>query len=533
MTSPTPATTWWLPSAHRSTRSARFSAACEFACRAVLIGQPPEGQGVMMLTRKGRVINAGMNSLSEARKVTAYLCKILCNLALIGAVLFMAFMVGSRHVHVQAKLVVIPALLLTAVLIGMCLYGSRPRKDCGSDFRQQFNVADLCVASYSRVDTWGCCRRVRRGHLRLCFGKFYPDNLALQEGLPQGTPNVGCLVPVATMGPSKAGETSTSRQQKQEQRQTAQRTATGRSQDGLSPMTTCVLAFLGLFGGIYEVVAVGKSTQEYNDSVCLAKVKGCDWEVPNVMQMSRVPGEANPPRDFHDPERSSGCNAEGEYCKTYWRPITYCSLDPSINPGIEVQVKLTCKELDKILNVIHRESEKHDGHKKAGVVYKILQEFSIQTMAVSGMPRGGLVSLVPGLKLIRIGSQTTGESQQLNHSGGVDFERLRSRCEQEEGAYQGAVRFVFHKDPDTVPLQDSDCDQLQQACEAEEFGPQFNGWWPPSRLFMPDKRRTVCFFKPDWVTLLGGNIYWHEMDAFEEGLTCHGVPGHSVRISDP
>lgn len=498
-----------------------------------LLFQAPEGQGVMMLTRKGRVINAGMNSHSEARRVMAYFCRILFNLALIGSFVFLALVVGVRRFNLQAKLVVIPTLLLAAVLICLCLYGARPRRDCGSDFRQQFNVADLCVASYSRVDTWSCCFRKRRGHLRLCFGKFYPDNIALHEGLPQGVPNIGCLVPAATMAPSKAGETSASDQQKHHERKTAQRAATGRSQEGLSPMTTCVLAFLGLVGGIYEAVAVFKSTKEYSDNVCVEKVKGCSWMVPNVMQMSHVPGEANPPKDFQNPAHNFGCNSFGEFCTYYYRPITFCSVDPNINPGIEVEVKLTCSELDKVLGAVQKESERQGGRRKASVVYKVIREFSVQTMAVTGKPKGGQVSLFPGLKLVRIGSQTTSESRQLNHSEGVDFERLRSRCEQDEGSYQGAVRFVFHKYPETVPLQDSDCDQLQQACEAEEFGPSHNGWMPAWRLLRPDFRRTVCAFQPDWFTLLGGSVYWHEMDALEEGLTCHGEPGHSVRISDP
>ena len=75
------------------------------------------------------------------------------------------------------------------------MWAQRPRRDCGTTFRQHFEVQELCVGSYVRVDEGRrlsqLCARRRLGHLQLCFSRRYPKPELLAERLPPGAP--GCL----------------------------------------------------------------------------------------------------------------------------------------------------------------------------------------------------------------------------------------------------------------------------------------------------------------------------------------------------
>eukprot|EP00434_Breviolum_minutum_P012449 symbB.v1.2.010968.t1/scaffold727.1/size198231/13 len=134
--------------------------------------------------------------------------------------------------------------------------------------------------------------------------------------------------------------------------------------------------------------------------------------------------------------------------------------------------------------------------------------------------RWNKVLLTEGMRIVQIGPEDSKENQNLQKGVALHPVELLGRC---LGEYRGHVDLVLHQTQDLVPMFEEDCQGLQEACAAEGFGPENNGYWPPYRLLDHSYEKTICVYRslklPGWL----GKV-WTVLEQGEQGLTCRGEP---------
>lgn len=486
------------------------------SCFLWLILRHREDQGYCLLTKKGRIISYGKGQEAQADLVWGYLERVLRNVLLLAlACCLLANHLSRMDLSNQTWLGLWVLAGVVFFLLAVYTYAQRPRSDCGATYRQHFEAYNLCAATYARVDSGrhlrACCARRRTGHLRLSFGRLYPDPEVLYAGLPAGTPDVGGVMPVRQLPSATAGERAMARKDELE----AEEAIRGRHK-GMSARFTSALAALGVIGAIYDYLSF-LVVLDIESKVCQQKVPRCHWRVHNEQwmgQQSTIEG-AFPPADAAN---SSGCNGYGEYCDTYYQPVTYCLANE--REAKVVELKLRCKDIKELRQVLRvRTVGKSMGRELVNYVAKRQMDFT--SLPTATYPYERRLTLQRQMRLVVLGSEDSDWTEQLRRHERIDIEGAGRRC---HDMYHGAMDFVFRRDPPWDPLFEEDCEELEEACKAMVFGPQTFAWWPPNRLLDPKYERTMCSYKAE--RILG--YVWHELEhgvpRGSSGLTCNGEP---------
>lgn len=506
---------------HQLSRNSSLLRIC-CTCGLWLLCRPMDDESVILLTKQGRLIVYGRCQLADVGEVTGYLLRIIVLMAmlLIFGVLFnmtshkvpLEMLLSQKNIRWPATILCI----LVVVLVVLFLYSKRPRKDCGSTFRQHFEVQDMSCATYARESSrscFACCRRRDRGHLRLIFSRFYPDEAQLSAGLPWGTPNVGGLAPVPELPCALAGEEGMVGREEL-------RRAARRSSGGIGPKTSAVLAVLAVTGTMFEYGAF-LNTSIDDESICTTKVAGCRWEVDNSPWVGKQPFRTNalPPDDY----KAGGCNGEGEFCDKFYRPRGFCQ--PGDTDSQVFAFGLSCQHLPQLLQALDKTNvQSHSDVNR--VQYVVRQSIALQSVPTASMEEGSMIVLARSLALARVDGKTSNESLRLAAGQDLDLAGLQAKCRNSE---QGALHFRFEHMPELEALFEEDCAELQRACMAEAYSPRTFAWWPPSRWADLSYTRAACSFKPLPVLLSnGGRRVWRRLEdstgSGEAGLSCHGEP---------
>eukprot|EP00434_Breviolum_minutum_P012448 symbB.v1.2.010967.t1/scaffold727.1/size198231/12 len=284
-----------------------------------LLFQPREDSASLLLTKQGRFICWGRGQEAQPGAVRAYLGQIVCFLLILFVVLLGAW---SYILHMEASVFVRGACFAFSLVLVLLLvsyaWAQRPRRDCGTTFRQHFEVQELCVGTYVRVDEGRrlsqLCARRRLGHLQLCFSRRYPKAALLSERLPPGAPGCKNVEPLGDLPSALAGDSHEVHKETIEQE--------GGFNSSFLTRIAAILAVLSLIGATYDYTSFLDKVR-IDGQLCLFKVHGCNWRVENSRMLGRVKRAegANPPADYAE----GGCNANGDYCNYFLRPTTHCS----------------------------------------------------------------------------------------------------------------------------------------------------------------------------------------------------------------
>ncbi|CAJ1429126.1 unnamed protein product, partial [Effrenium voratum] len=230
-------------------------------------------------------------------------------------------MVWSWVLRLRASILMrISVIVFSVVLVLLALlycWAQRPRRDCGTSFRQHFEIQEMCVGTYVRVDEGRrlsqLCAQRRLGHLQLCFSRRYPRADLLWERLPPGAPGSGGVQPVEDLPSALAGETSEVQKEVLEQE--------GGINNAVLTRIAAILAVLSLIGAAYDYTSFLDKVR-IDGQMCLNKVHGCNWRVENSRLLGKVKRAegAYPPADYVE----GGCNANGDYCNYFLRPTGHC-----------------------------------------------------------------------------------------------------------------------------------------------------------------------------------------------------------------
>eukprot|EP00438_Fugacium_kawagutii_P006660 Skav225699 [mRNA] locus=scaffold1817:180887:195430:+ [translate_table: standard] len=279
-----------------------------------LLFQPREDSASLLLTKQGRsFICWGRGQEAQPGAVRAYLGQVICFLLLLFAPgLYQAdvlkWLLNPLQVSFFMRGACFAFSLVLLVLLVSYTWAQRPRRDCGTTFRQHFEVHGA-PAPRALVPPKGrrlsqLCARRRLGHLQLC--RRYPKAELLSERLPPGAPGCGNVVPLA----GGAGATPWLEE--------------GGLNSSFLTRIAAILAVLSLIGAAYDYTAF-LDTVRIDGQLCLFKVHGCNWRVENSRLLGKVRRAegANPPADYVE----GGCNENGDYCNYFLRPTTHCTPD--------------------------------------------------------------------------------------------------------------------------------------------------------------------------------------------------------------
>ncbi|CAJ1393535.1 unnamed protein product [Effrenium voratum] len=503
---------------------------CILTCGCWIFFRPHDDTGVLILTKKGRVITYGKRQQADPTSVGGFLFKILLIALVIcfGVMVFSLTIAGSGMEglfwldSIDFRTVGFVTLTVALVLLLLYLYSHRPRPDCGTSYRQHFAVNDLCAGVYAREDYGGCCGRRKSGRLKLAFTKFFPDEVSLARDLPRSAPNCNAVGPCAALPTAMAGDSAAVLQE--QSRQAEEKIKHGGGATGIGHKTATFLAVLGTLGALYEYLAMLNHSVSLTPS-CMFKVKGCSWKVDNTAflgKIARVEGTLLP----SDP-LAANCDPNNNYCDHFWQSSSFCS--PELGSYVKAMVALPCEELPVLFDILKPEHVFAHGVASQDVKYVVQDGAMVMAIPTPRNPMGGRYHVKPGLVLKSIGASDSETNALLAQRGAVDFDQVMAEC---ESGPTGIIEVVLEEEPDVEPLFHEDCQQLQESCLAETWSPETNGWWPPNRWIDLRYERALCFYSslPVWFTN-GGKKIWRDIggkDIYGKGLACHGEPLHNA-----
>jgi len=509
-------------------------------CGLWLLFQPREDSASVLLTKRGRFICWGRGQEAQPGAVRAYLGNVLCFLALAFVLVIMFWIWVLR---VEASMVSRGLLLIFSILVLVLLlsyaWAQRPRRDCGTTFRQHFEVKELCIGTYTRVDEGRrmgqLCARRRLGHLQLCFSRLYPKPEILTERLPPGAPGCSGVQPVPELPAALAGETRQVQKENIEQE--------GGVNNAFLARLAAVLAVLSLIGAIYDYTSFLDKVRidsyiprrglrllgPSSTPSASYQVHGCSWHVDNSRLLGKVKRVAGafPPADY----TKGGCNSNGDYCDYFLRPTDHCTEkgEAFTNDATSaLHVRLECKALDGLADSTERVTyvDPYDG--QVHTRFLIKQDLTVWSMPLDQSSRSWhKVLLTEGMRIVQIGEKDSEENQQLQQGVAVHPLHLLGRC---IGVYRGHMDVVLVYVEHTSPMFEEDCHELQEACKAEGLGPETSGYWPPLRIFDHSYEKTICIYKP--MKLSFWNRVWSVLEQGHSGLTCRGEPKQRKSFSN-
>ncbi|OLP81812.1 hypothetical protein AK812_SmicGene37599 [Symbiodinium microadriaticum] len=466
-------------------------------CGAWVFLRPPDDTGVLILTKKGRLITYGKKQQADPNSVGGFLFQALMlffalalAITLIGAAQGSGAEIFSLMDEVNYQMACWITLIIAALLFALYLFSHRPRLDCGSSYRQHFAVSDLCAAVYAREDYGGFCGRRKRGELKLEFTKYYPDEVSDSASVLQEK--------------SRAAE---------------EQAKGGGPKHLLGSRTATLLGVLGTLGALYEYLAM-LNFSVHLTPVCTTKRKGCSWKVDNDQfygKKAYAEGALVP----SDPE-SANCVDGQRFCDYYWRHSDYCSPDQAEYQQASAAVE--CEQLPTLFNLLKEVPLYASVAKSKDVKYVTPDSGIIPTVSSPRFFRGGDSVIPKGMELRKVGSLTEVNALLAKHLP-IDFEQVETAC---HSGPDGFVYVDLIREPEVEPLFQEDCEELQQVCLAETWSPETNGWWPPNRWLDLRFERALCLYDSLPVLLSnGGHRVWRDvggtdLEGFGEG--CHGEP---------
>lgn len=490
-----------------------------FTCGIWLLIRPPTDFGAVFLTTDGRLIMLGHSSMQSDEVVSGYFAKLVRVICILFFLICFCFhvmthsMPGGLGGYERLTGQVLSAVTgLTLVFSVLSCYAQHQRQGCGTSYKQQFDVADMCTATYAREDIGRrcfCAVRERTGQLRLCFTKKYPDEPALSRGL------VGTVKPSHIVGPTlteppamAAGETELATREKE----AAEQESSGGSSGGigLSVGATVFLTCLSVVASSYDYLSLLKGSAQQWD-ICVQKVDGCQWSEENtawVGRRARVDG-ALPPFDYN----AHNCDPDGNFCDKYFFPRDHC-LGPPLMAGVADTLNFTisCPSLDRLLlSVVEQRVVSADG--KLHLQYLTTTRIHVPTLSSQNATH---VLVAKNMALQEVSAPDGSQGMDVTTLP-LDPSALRARCEK----FRGSMQIHFKKTLFGVPLFEEDCAQLQSACMAEAYSPESFGWWP-SRLLDPRYNRMLCSYHATPVLISNhGERVWRVLETTE--LACHGT----------
>lgn len=505
------------------------------SCGLWMLYHPPEDTSVCILTKKGRLIVYGKKQASNPNRVGGFvvrvagftlLCAIVCVLyqllASNGGIPLddlIQFVDGDKVMRIAGT--------ICAILGMLWLFSQRPRPDCGSSYRQHFEVRDICCAVYAREDFGGCFGRRKAGHLRLCFSRIYPDETSLGSGLPTSSPHTGAVGPCLALPAAMAGEKAeVLREEAHAEEEKANRSPEMRSVIG--PKTATVLAILATLGAMHEYLTM-MTDAIHERQICTEKVKGCSWRVDNspfLGKLARVEDGLVP----KDPQ-AANCTSSNSYCDVFWRPLDFCMPDTARKGRASFQI--SCDKLPKVFNALSKTKVDVMHRSNANVKYVVSEPVYVDVVPSASYPYGHSKLVEKGMVLTAITGNVPDQiPQSVASQLSINFTQVTEECEKSSTR---SLHLVLEQQADTVPLFEEDCQELQQACEAATFSPETFGWWPPSRWIVSRYPRTTCNYVAMTVWLSnGGQNVWQDlsgMDAAGNGFGCHGTPLQSIGVA--
>eukprot|EP00928_Gymnodinium_smaydae_P094453 TRINITY_DN7936_c0_g4_i1.p1 TRINITY_DN7936_c0_g4~~TRINITY_DN7936_c0_g4_i1.p1 ORF type:complete len:1476 (+),score=153.04 TRINITY_DN7936_c0_g4_i1:165-4592(+) len=493
-------------------------------CGLWLCFQPREDQGSLLLTKKGRVIAYGKGQAALPGLVFSYLVKvILLALSLLCATGLLWYWLVNLGIHVHLRLVAFLITLIVLVIFVCYAWAQRPRRDCGSSFRQHFEIGELCVSTYVRADQGrplllGCPRR-RVGHLRLCFTKRYPSESELNARLPFGSPDMAGVSPTTIVPPAMAGERAHVEEDEVKN--------AGGEASRILVKIAALLALLSAMGAAYDYLSlVDKSRVQ--DGVCMTKKADCSLRVDNSLASGKVtrPDGTLPPADY----KAAHCNEYGDYCDYTLKPPDYC-VDREDHAEGGTRVRVDCQHLEGLFHSMQRRSVvNYDGTVKD--YYVNTEErivWSIPTNHPWSMTAQKVRILVEkGMHVTSIGPAGSLDNQLLSSGEAIWAESLLSRC---ETVYHGSVEITYVEQPKMSPMFPEDCEDLQQACMAYGLGPETSAYWPPYRFIDHTYTPTICLHYP--IKLPWGQKKWYVLEqSRSNGLTCAASPVERLQFAE-
>eukprot|EP00434_Breviolum_minutum_P020828 symbB.v1.2.018374.t1/scaffold1462.1/size117239/7 len=495
---------------------------CLATCGLWMLFRPHDDTGVLILTKKGRVITYGKSQQAHPNSVGGFLFKTLM-IALVLCIAVTLFSIGLQGSGLEVfywmdQIDFRSACIVTGVVGGLLLilyfYSNRPRPDCGSSYRQHFAVKDLCAAVYAREDGL----RRKSGKLKLSFTKFFPDEVSFATGLPPGAPNANTVGPCLVLPSAMAGDSAAILQEQSHKAEEQIRNSGGAS--AIGQRTATFLALLGTLGALYDYLSM-LNYSVHLTPVCLFKVKGCSWKVQNSKfrgKKRRIEGALIP----WDPQ-AANCDSDNNFCDFYLQPSDFCS--PENREYVKEALTLTCEKLPTFLDSLRPEHLFDAGISTQDVKYVVQDAFDIEAMPTPRNPFGGRVHIMQGLVLKRIGDRSSWANTQLAKRQLINFDQVQAECE--SGPSESVV-VALEEEPDVEPLYHEDCAELQSSCLAETYSPETIGWWPPNRLIDLRFERAVCAYAslPVWITNRGRKV-WREYaghDLEGNGWGCYGQP---------
>ncbi|CAK9080676.1 unnamed protein product [Durusdinium trenchii] len=489
-----------------------------------LLFQPREDSASLLLTKQGRFICWGRGQEAQPGAVRAYLGQVVCFLLILFVLMLGAW---SFILRMQASFFVrgaclVFSILLLILLVSYC-WAQRPRRDCGTTFRQHFDVQELCVGTYVRVDEGRrlsqLCARRRLGHLQLCFGR-YPKEELLAERLPPGAPGCAHVRPLLEPPPALAGDSHEVQKEAIEQE--------GGLNSSFLTRIAAILAVLSLVGAAYDYTSFLDKVR-IDGQLCLFKVHGCNWRVENSRLLGKVKRAegANPPASYAE----GGCTADGDYCDYFLRPTTHCSEkgEAFTNDVTAIHVRLECKVLPDLAEATKRVTyvNPYEGTGQVHTMFLIQHDLTVWSMPFDETSTNwNKVLLTQGMRIVQIGPEDSRENQNLQRGVALHPVELLERC---IGEYRGHVDVALVETQDLVPMFKEDCQELQEACKAEGLGPETNGYWPPHRIFDHSYEKTICVYRSLKLPLWLGKV-WNVLEQGERGLTCRGEPKKRIHF---
>ncbi|CAE6940957.1 unnamed protein product [Symbiodinium natans] len=388
--------------------------------------RPPDDTGVLILTKKGRMITYGKKQQADPNSVGGFLFQTLLMffalalvITLIGAAQGSGAEIFALMDEVNYQRACWTTLSIAALLLVLYLYSHRPRLDCGSSYRQHFAVSDLCAAVYAREDYGGFCGRRKRGELKLAFTKYYPDEVSLATGLPPTAPNANCIGPVAALPVAMAGESASVLQEKS--RSAQEQARGGGPKLLLGSRTATLLGILGTLGALYEYLSM-LSYAVHLTPICTTKRKGCSWKVENTKfhgKKSFAEGTLAP----SNPE-DAGCMEGRHFCDFYWRHTDFCSPDQAEYQQASAAVE--CEQLPVLFALLEEVPLYSSAIESIDVKYVTHTSGVVPTVSSPRYFRGGDSVVPKGMELKRIGSAHSEVNGLLSKHLPIDFKQDRA-----------------------------------------------------------------------------------------------------------